>query len=233
MKRVTRRSVVRRRTASKASKPEMKIWTGHYPEIAIYASQYAAPSTTLYAAAFIVGDAIKNITIGTGSSNRIGTRIFVKKIQYSIIPFLCPEGNNAQLNSGLIRFIVSSAGWEKTAGTTVAGFSDSTTTRPINFSPNRRFYSFFKDTYLTLNSGYPASVDGTGNSRPGLGMIKHINLNINVNKEVKFSPDTTSLADESSSYSLFAIGAIPAQPGSSETRVACANIRLRIWYTDV
>ena len=121
----------------------MKIWTGHFPEIAIYASQYAAPSTTLYAAAFIVGDAIKNITIGTGSSNRIGTRIFVKNtIQHYTI--FMSEGNNAQLNSGLIRFIVSSAGWEKTAGTTVAGFSDSSTTRPINFSPNRRFYSFLK-----------------------------------------------------------------------------------------
>lgn len=234
MRRVKRRRAMPRRSSTgfRKNTPEVKIWTGSYPALEIDAHVLSAATTTLPNSAFLIADAFNNIVAGTGSTQRIGNRIFVKKIQYSFTAFLCPEGNSATLNAAVARFIITSAGWDKTPGTSIARFFDTDVTRPLTGPCNRRLYKIYKDVYVHFNAGWPASTNSAGVSDAGNGMVKHFNININVNKNVKFTPGAATVADESSSYSLCAMAYIPAQPNNSEVRAICTTARVRIWYTD-
>lgn len=232
MRKVKRRSTVRRpRTGMKKNKPEMKIFTSVYEDFAIYATLAAVDTTSSPGAANLYPDLLNRILPGTGSNQRVGSRIFVKKIQYSGIIFLCPQGNSASLNSALVRLVVCSAGWGTTGGSSIQYFFDHPLKRIFNGSLNRRRYSFFKDKIISLNSGWPASTNASGVQDPGTGLMKHFNITINVNKNVKYSPDLTTVPDEMNSYCLFAFGAV-VQPSNTETRVACMSLRTRVWYTD-
>jgi len=234
MRRVKRRSTVRRprKTGIRSAKPEMKIWTGIYTNLEIMSSYLLAGSVNLPGSHLLITDSLVNIVQGTGADQRIGNRIFVKKIQYSVIAWLCPEGNSVTINSALLRYNVVSAGWEKAAGTSLTRYFDSIMVRPMTGSLNRRLYSVWKDRYVHMNSAWPAATDAAGDPDPGNGMIKHFNININVNKNVKFTPGVNQVSDESSSYSLALYAQIPSQPQNTEARAACCSVRVRIWYTD-
>lgn len=234
MRRVKRRRSTTRRpsTGFRKNTPEVKIWTGSYPALEIDSHVLAAATINLPNSAFLIADAINNIVAGTGSTQRIGNRIFVKKIQYSFTAFLCPEGNSVSLNAAVARFVITSAGWDKTAGTSIPRFFDTDVTRPLTGPLNRRLYKIYKDVYVHFNAGWPASTNTSGVADVGNGMVKHFNINVNVNKNVKFTPGATTVADESSSYSLIAMAYIPSQPSNTEVRALCSSLRLRIWYTD-
>lgn len=234
-RRPMRRSTTRRtgtRKGFKRSTPEIKIQTDIYPSLEIKASRLNAVSASLPATGFLVNDILRTIVAGTGSDQRIGGRIFVKKIQISVTVYLCPEGNSASLNTTLIRCAVGTAGWDKAAGTSIGNFFDKAVIYPFNGPLNRRLYSFFYDKIVTMNSGWPASTNGTGVADPGTGMTKHFNITLNVNKNIKYIPASAIPTDEASSYSLFMWGFMPSQPANTEARVACATLRVRTWYTD-
>jgi len=234
-RRSMRRSTTRRssnRKGFKKSTPEIKIQTDIYPSLEIKASRLNASSASLPATGFLLNDLLRTIVAGTGPSQRIGGRIFVKKIQINVVAYLCPEGNSASLNTTLIRCAVGTAGWDKVAGTSVANFFDTPVIYPFNGPLNRRLFSFFYDKIVTMNSGWPASTNATGTPDPASGMCKSFNITLNVNKNIKYIPSSAVPTDESSSYSLFMWGFMPNQPANTEARVACATVRTRTWYTD-
>jgi len=230
MRRSTRRSGIRK--GFKKSTPEIKIQTDIYPSLEIMATRLNAVSASLPATGFLINDILRTIVAGTGPNQRVGSRIFVKKIQISITVYLCPEGNSVELNSALIRCVVGTAGWDKTSGTSIANFFDTPVIYPFNGPLNRRLYSYFYDKIVTMNSGWAAETDSSGTASAGLGMAKHFNVTLNVNKNIKYIPSSAVPTDEASSYSLFLFGFTPALPANFEARVACCTVRTRTWYTD-
>lgn len=234
-RRPMRRSTTRRpksRTGIRKSTPEIKIQTDVYPSLEVEATRLSAASASLPATGFLVNDLLRTITAGTSGAQRIGNRIFVKKIQINVTAYLCPEGNDAQLNSALLRCVVSTAGWDKAAGTSIANFFDTPVIYPFNGPLNRRLYSTFFDKVVTFNSPYPAICDGDGIPTPGLGMSKSFNITLNVNKNVKYAPTSAVPADEMNSYSLFMWAFTPSLPPGVEVRVICSSVRVRTWFTD-
>jgi len=233
MRKVTKRSPVRRpRAGLKSSKPEIKMWTGSYPALEIVAVRSTATSTALTGKQFLIADFLKNIEQGVGISQRVGLRIFVKKLQISCTTYLCPEGNDATINSCVIRHQIGSAGWDRTAGTQINNYFDSGITYPFTGPNNRKLFRTFKERIVHLNSPLPAQTTALGVGISGTGMVKHYKINVNINKNVKYSPHSNTPADESTSYSLFTMAYTPMQPSNTEIRVACMSTRVRIWFTD-
>jgi len=234
-RRPMRRSTTRRpksRTGIRKSTPEIKIKTDIYPSLEIMATRLGAASASLPATGFLVNDLLRTIVAGTGGGQRIGNRIYVKKIQINVTVYLCPSGADAQLNTGLLRCVVSTAGWDKAAGTSIANFFDTPVIYPFNGPLNRKLYSTFYDKTVTLNSPYPAICDGDGIPTPGLGMNKSFNITLNLNKNIKWTPTSAIPTDESNSYSLFMWAFTPSLPPDVETRIFCSSLRVRTWFTD-
>lgn len=232
MRRFRRKSVVRKSSVRNSKRPEWKIFTANFPSTEITATAVSAATSSCPATTFLKADILNNIVQGTAENQRIGNRIFVKKIQWRFTVYLCPQGNSVSLNSAAIRFIIGSAGWNLTAGTSLSGFFDTATNTIFDGALNRRKFSFFKDKTVHLNSGYPAITTAGGVNVAGTGMVKRVNLTCNVNKQVKYYPGGANVSDESNSYNLFALGTTPNLGSNVEVRVACMTYRVRIWYTD-
>jgi len=232
MRKYKKRSTIRRsRTGARSARPEVKIYTAIYEDFAIYSSFLNADSTSIPASANLYPDLLDGIIKGTTSSQRVGDRIFVKKIQYSGVMFLCPSGNSTSMNTALVRLVICGASWGKASGTSIQYFFDRSLRRVFNGPLNRRRFPVFKDKIISFQSGWPATTDSDGDLDSATGQIKHFNISLNVNKNVKYSPDLSTVADEGNSYCLFAYGATP-QPSNTEVRVACMSLRVRVWFTD-
>lgn len=233
MRRTKRKSVIRRpRSGLRSSKPEIKMWTGSYPALEFVAIRTAAASSLLGGKQFLIADFFKNVTVGAGYNQRVGQRIFAKKIQLSFTTYLCPEGNDASCNTGVVRHQVGSAGWDKTAGTGINNFFDETVTYPFTGPNNRKLYKTYKEKIVHFNSAVAAKNSPTGTGIAGIGMVKHYKMNINVNKNIKYSTNSTTPSDESGSYSLFVMAYTPNLPSGTETRLCCSSVRVRLWFTD-
>lgn len=220
-----------RRYRSFRQKKEMKIYTYLNQAVTVQAINQAA-STTAPGSMNLLPDILSNITVGTGPDQRIGTEIFVKKIQFIFTPALCPVGFNAQLTGGIIRYIVSSASFNITAGTGVQNFFDSPTNVCVDGPLNRRYYVVHKDRVFTMNAGFPAATLNTGTFLIGTGAIWRHNLSFNLNRKVKFLPGGTKVSSEQDSICLFAVGMTPGLAAGSNAQLACMSYRVRVWYTD-
>lgn len=231
-KRKIKSTVRRPRSGLRSSKPEIKMWTGSYPSLEFVAIRSTGASSTLTGKQFLIADFFKNIAVGAAYNQRVGQRIFAKKIQISFTTFICPEGNSASCNSVVVRHQIGSAGWDKAAGTAINNYFDETVTHPFTGPNNRKLYKTFKEKIVHFNSAISAQNSPAGLGITGIGMVKHYKMNINVNKNIKYSTNSATPSDESSSYGLFVMCYVPNQPGGTETRACCSSVRIRLWFTD-
>jgi len=229
-RRIKRRYITKRRKPS--SKVETKIYTTHTDSEAIYSTYTLTNGTISPGSWYHKGDLLNGIVNGINANQRIGSKIFVKKIQVLHTLYLCPEGNNASISAAAIRYVICSAGWNSAAGTPLNNFFDEPCKVGINGSLNRRNFIVWKDKTYNINSSTYASTNSTGVSVVGQGHMRTIRHTINVNRSVTFVPGQNLVKDERDSFCFFTFAALPGQLPNTEGRAACQSTRYRVWYTD-
>lgn len=229
-----RRYIIKRRRISRrpTKKVETKIYTVNIQSQAIYATHAASATANSAGAWLLTTDLLSNIVPGTAANQRIGSKIFVKKIQMLHTVYLCPLGNSAQINHATVRYVIGSFGWQQSAGTPFSDFFDAPVNVTINGSMNRRKYMINKDKTYVIASGWPAPNDAAGLLNTGQGMTKVIRHTLNLNRSITYMPGSNQVKDERNSINLACFGYLAGQPAGTETRCACQATRYRVWYTD-
>lgn len=235
MKRTGYRGRVRRPANKK--KVEVKVAMGWLFDYAIMGYKYSVATTNLATEYNFIQDTIGGaISRGTGQGDRIGQHIFVKKIVYDIWTEVCPkfmDSPNLTLsaNTAGFRVIVD----QGRASGTISGYFRRPGLYPFMNLPDRRVFGVHIDKEYFDQAGYPAQrVAGTpGTNTPGLGMLKHRRIALNVNRSVTFDPNTdNTMKNDADVYSLKMIGHYNNMVNDTRYQTHCATIRTRIYYTD-
>lgn len=215
------------------SRPEVKFMDITVSEQAlntVYANPASANLVNSATSHLLRIDALKSIAQGTASYQRVGSKIFVKTIQFKSSWYLCPIGGSTDLYSHCqARFIVGDWAPANTA-TDLNAFFGINSTRKMFAPLNRKLYNIYYDKIHTWSASW--AIDRSANSTASLcGSQRMVNFNIPVNRYVTFSQD----GDVKEDYNVYSFAALCQLPNkdSNSTQALCGGYNIRIYFTDV
>lgn len=243
MRRYRRRTVARPRKNSiralskrirqkQAKKPEVKYFD-YFAVDKVHRAIYATTaSQTLFTSQHVLSGMLSSIAQGTGRNNRIGNRINVKFIKFTIFTRACPSTTTYNVGDYLLRCIVSGTGISRvTAGTLISEYFYPPVNRNIMGSINRtNVYTMFDKTY-PIRAGW---VTGAVNPDNFCGPCRKLTFNVPLGRMVEYLEGSNTVKNDRDFLSLMMLIGVPGMNvATDETQIACSDIHLRIYYTDV
>jgi len=170
---------------------------------------------------------LNNIIQGTDNKTRIGDKIFVKKISYRGVCWMCPSSGDAQsYDTVTLRHTCHNAP-SYYGGSNIVDFWNSSITSHIADYPARSAYTIRKDKTLVFNS----NVDVTGATRAGRGAMKFLHYTIPVNRAIEYRAGQNALKNGRDFYCFSHLAFSPSIPNN--TQVLCCTYTMRVYYTDI
>lgn len=167
-----------------------------------------------------------NITTGTESYNRVGSKIYVKHIQLRMCIWLCNASTTENLNTCLVR--VSMISGRAAANASYTGVFPYAANYKLFLPYNRRNYYIHYDHIIPMTAPWPSITNST-DSRSGK-IIFHT-VKVPVNRVVTFSSDGT-VKEDRDTFNLLAFADVP-ETASNSFQACCCHANVRIYFTDV
>lgn len=241
MRRMKRKSVVRRRRKitisslkrKQARKPEVKYFTYLKEDTPSKIAYTGTASKTLYDHQYIFGNMFGGIVAGTANDQRIGNKIYVKFIQFTMFTKACPGTTVFDIGSYNLRMIVANTGTERiVAGTPVPNFFGVAVSNSFNNLIDRsRVYTKFDKTF-----NIPAHGSATTSLAPynTCGASKRLSVTVPIGKVIEYVNGTNSPKNDQDYLGLFLLVGLPGMTTvTNAQQVSCTDIIFRIYYTDV
>lgn len=230
MRRVRRRSVVRRRKTRimmpKSMMPETKYATYIDISKSIKNNFFSTPVATLDGINNFYSDFFSSITKGTDDSQRVGDRIFVKFITIQLLIQGCGDiVSPDNVYNFLVRVLIHNGRF--TAGTTLNNFFRGTSASPItHLKPDRRNVTVWHDKTHLMTNG-----NGLNGVNKGAGAMKLIKIKLPVYRNINY--DSTGLSkDDNDVYSLSVAAYNMAGAAGFLKQCACMDLCIRTYFTD-
>lgn len=230
--RYKRRRTMRRRRKiyKKSTRPEVKFVQTNLMGSTIAVQKTSNPGAAVYQAdCFGTASAdglLAAITTGTQSMQRIGNKIFLKKIVLHMTVWLCPlNTDTATYDSVIVRLLLPGVGVYY-GGADVDNFWYGTLTNHVHDFIRRSNVKCYLDRTFTLQAQTPIS--GTG--RTGKGALKRLTFSIPFNRVIEYAVSTNSpkYLEDRMNFNAFAFS--PDVAGG--TQIVCHNSSWRLYYTD-
>lgn len=241
MRRMKRKSVVRRRRKitlsslkrKQARKPEVKYFTYIKEDTPSKIAYSATANKKLYDHQYIFGNMFGGIVYGTGNDQRVGNKIYVKFIQFTMFTKACPGTTVFDIASYNLRMIVANTGLERyVAGTDISNFFGPALSNNFNNLVDRsRIYVKFDKTF-----NIPAFGSATISLAPynTCGASKRLSVTVPIGKVIEYVNGTNSPKNDQDYLGLFLLVGLPGMNTVTNTQqVSCTDLIFRIYYTDV
>jgi len=226
-----------------SSKTEVKYLTLINVDVPIGLHKPSAPRVLLGTVAGGGNKAIENmfsyISIGSGSSDRVGRKIFVKSITFKYTLRYCPSTtavaagwSNSPTQSMRVRMMVTDTRNGFAVDDNLWTFdAASTANYDVHLKyPDRTVYNVFYDKM------YTSSPVGSSASVSYLFPSIYINKTLRVNKLIEYQNNATGPKNENTVYSLAFIASNPSITDATYPQLIpqyyCATGSTRIYYTD-
>lgn len=238
-KRKFRRLKMRLMPWKNPSKKEVKVFDIVSESLAANYAYTTVPSDTLFMNQNKITSFLNAIQKGTDDNNRIGNKIFVKKIVMTIEAHSCFGDGALPVGDFWLRPIVWASENNYTANTSVNGFWRQPRSDNFTNYPDRSFINVYYDKYWHVR-GAQASGLVANNFSSSLGAMTVRKIYIPFNRMVEYY----STAGSEQVYNTVKNGrdnlnlAIVASWPSSGTsvyntkQIACLNVHTRVYYTD-
>lgn len=226
------RSLTRKIRLKQAKKPEVKYYDYIATDKPHKISANTGTSTNLWDIQHTLSGLLSSIAQGTGRNQRIGNRIYVKFIKFSMWTTGCPGATTYNVGDFNLRVIVHNTGLTRiTAGNTISDFFSPAIAKNINGFINRtNIYVMHDKTYL-FRTGW---VTGAINPDNLCGASRKLTFNVPFGRLVEYIDGTSTVKNDRDFISLSTIVGCPGMStATNTTQVACSDISLRIYYTDV
>lgn len=226
----------RRRVIAKIIRPEVKAFRITQNEIALVAARFTNATTTLHLEGTHLSDVISWIPQGTGSGARIGTKIFVKSINFTGYFSSCPRNLQTpsagfSFNTSLFRMVWSTS--RGLAGVAVPNFFISNVNNPIAGAIARKLFGCHYDKVYQWNDPIVAYKPANGTQTPGYGGAHKVSHTLKVNREVSFQPnDAGWMRNDSDVFTLHMFTYVPGMAQDIAFQTHCSDYRVTIYYTD-
>lgn len=232
-RRRTRRAVTtrRRRTMKASSKPEVKFLTMSINDIPlkIHATNGAS---ALYTEQRMFANILGGIVQGTGASQRIGNKIFLKHITVCVLARGCPSANTYSVGTFYLRSVFHDTGGSiKDINVVINDFFRTVDKRNFNGIIDRSAYTIYADkTYrITAYEGPTWTYDDYYHNGPYRRFVtKHT-----FNKPITYEAGGNIVKDLKDNINYSLLLGVPGQiPVLNGRQIACADLHVTAYYTD-
>lgn len=240
MRRMKRKLVVRRRKITisslkrkQARKPEVKYFTYTKENTPTNVAWPGTASKSIFANNYIVGNMLGGIVVGTGADQRIGNRIYVKFIQFTMFTKACPASSTFHISSYNLRMIVANTGITRVvAGNDVSNFFGPSCQNVFNNLIDRtRVYTKFDKTFRITSTDSATTALSPYNM---CGASKRLSVTVPIGKVIDYNANSTGVKNDQDYLGLYLLGGVPGMSTVTDAQqICCTDIIFRIYYTDV
>lgn len=223
-RRIYRRRRIMRRMRSK--KAEVKVMTVHAYNQALQCYNLPSASQSLPNTANFAIDLLSNISKGVENYQRIGDKIFVKKVVFKFYVYSCPANTSYSVGTFMFRPIIGS--WVGPVATAVPYVFKSTSTDLFTNYTDRSNYIIHHDRVYIV----PAYGDAT-TTTTFKGAMRLITVSLPFNRGVTFNV-TGETRLSANRISLGALVSVPNRSALSTpgAQFGCFDYSMRVYYTD-
>lgn len=212
-------------------KPEVKSTSNGATDQSVQTYKYTTPTYDLSSFFTHQVDVLSVIQVGTNNNQRIGSKIFVKKILYEIWGDICPKflatpTTAISCNTTMLRFI-----FDTNRDLAPTGYWRNSVVYPIMARPDRRAVGIHLDRTYNIDGYLPGQVSG-GVQQTGLGKTFKKTFTFNLNRSVTFNPNTGQMKNDSDVYTMRMIGYMPNLTSNTSYQTHCVMYRTSIYFTD-
>lgn len=227
-RRRTRRYYTKRYNRRRGSITEVKYYTNIIQNQALKLAISATDTDSLFGEQCYLSNILQNIGQGTGSGERIGSKIYVMKINVRMLAYGCPSDNTYMPGTFLTRHIWHSS--SNSAGAVIPNFFLAPSKVNFHQYPDRRLFTIHRDkTIVVPSTDYTTGTTTHANAGP----IKYISYNVPVNRYVTYNLNNKPKED----YNVYSLALLTASPGMSNTvfntrQIGCFQLTYRIYFKD-